>query len=157
MQEDLQALMKKIPQASKLIRTIQRSRDRRGGILSIVDIPVRNVSIIKCVAGSIRSNHYHKKDGHFIYVLQGEIEYFCQAIRGNHPRGPVRCHRVHAGDSIFTPPRELHSTFFPIATTLIVSSLLPRDQKNYEKDTIRISLLTKENLSTFRKRLRKGD
>ena len=28
--------------------------------------------------GSIRANHYHKKDEHFCYVLKGEILFFIE-------------------------------------------------------------------------------
>ena len=55
-----------LPSKSTLFKNIQRSKDSRGEILSIVDQPVCNVSLITCSAGSIRSNHYHHSDFHFM-------------------------------------------------------------------------------------------
>ena len=54
-----------IPKKSTIFKNIQRDKDVRGSILSIVDEQLI-VSIITCKAGSIRSNHYHYKDFHFI-------------------------------------------------------------------------------------------
>ena len=51
---------------SILIKNIERSKDNRGGILSIVDDKISNVSLITCNKGSIRSNHYHLKDFHYV-------------------------------------------------------------------------------------------
>ena len=59
-----------IPKNSTVFTNIQRDEDERGAILSIVDEPVENVSIITCEPGSIRSNHYHLEDFHFMYVLK---------------------------------------------------------------------------------------
>ena len=65
-----------LPSKSKLFKNESRNKDERGEIKSIVDAKISNVSIITCNANSIRSNHYHKKDFHFMYVLKGKINYF---------------------------------------------------------------------------------
>ena len=64
-----------------IVPNTSRSQDPRGQILSIVDDKISNVSIITCVPGSIRSNHYHLKDFHYMYVLEGEIDYFFKPIK----------------------------------------------------------------------------
>ena len=56
------------------IKTKLRNKDSRGSILSICDIVCKNVSIINCKENTIRSNHYHKKDYHIMYVVKGEID-----------------------------------------------------------------------------------
>ena len=61
---------------SKKINKIIRSKDSRGSIISIVDEKVKNVSIINCLPKTIRSNHWHKKDWHYMYVMEGVMEYF---------------------------------------------------------------------------------
>tara|TARA_B100001250_G_C19816656_1_gene798792 strand:- start:305 stop:730 length:426 start_codon:yes stop_codon:yes gene_type:complete len=131
-----------ISNKSILIKNIERSKDDRGGILSIVDDNISNVSIITCNKGSIRSNHYHLKDFHYMYVLEGEIDYFFKPLNSNQ----VNYFKVKKGDNIFTPPNEIHATFFPEKTTLIVSSLNPRDQETYEKDTVRVKFVNEENI-----------
>ena len=131
-----------LPHKSTLFKNIQRDSDARGEILSIVDEPVQNVSIITCNPGALRSNHYHLSDFHFMYVLEGEIDYFFKDVDTDE----VRYLKVRAGDNIFTPDNELHATYFPVRTRLIVSSKFPRDQETYEKDTVRVEFVTHENI-----------
>lgn len=134
-----------LPRKSTLFKNIQRNLDERGDILSIVDQPISNVSIITCNAGSIRSNHYHHSDFHFMYVLEGEIDYFFRDIEGDE----INYIKVKTGDNIFTPDNEIHATYFPVKTRLIVSSKFPRDKDTYEKDTVRVSLIDKENIESM--------
>ena len=131
-----------LPRTTTLFRNISRSNDPRGEILSIVDEAVMNVSIITCNLGAIRSNHYHLRDFHFMYVLEGEINYFYKEIGTNE----TKYIKVCVGDNIFTPDNEIHATHFPVKTRLIVTSKLPRDQDSYERDTVRVPFLTNENL-----------
>ena len=131
-----------ISDTTMIVPNTSRSKDPRGQILSIVDDKISNVSIITCVPGSIRSNHYHLKDFHYMYVLEGEIDYFFKPINSNQ----VNYLKVKKGDNIFTPPNEIHATYFPEKTKLIVSSLHPRDQKTYEKDTVRVKFVNEENI-----------
>lgn len=131
-----------LPRHSTLFKNVERDADERGGILSIVDEPIQNVSIITCNPGSIRSNHYHHRDFHFMYVLEGEIDYFYKDV----DTGELKYLKVREGDNIFTPDNELHATYFPVKTRLIVSSKFPRDQETYEKDTVREPLVTQDNI-----------
>ena len=135
----------KLPTQSKLFKNLFRSFDDRGSILSIVDEKVQNVSIIECNKNTIRSNHYHIKDFHFMYVLEGKIDYFFKSLTDNE----VFYLEVKNGETIFTPNEEIHATFFPSNTKLIVSSGFPRDQETYEKDTVRVKFLNEENLENY--------
>ena len=130
------------PTKSRLFKSITRDNDIRGSIVSIVDDVVQNVSLITCNAGSIRSNHYHKKDFHYMYVLEGEIDYFYKELNND----VVHYFKVKKDDIIFTPKNEIHATFFPLKTQLIVSSMLPRDQETYENDTVRVEFINNDNL-----------
>tara|TARA_A200000113_G_C8570891_1_gene259245 strand:+ start:59 stop:487 length:429 start_codon:yes stop_codon:yes gene_type:complete len=127
---------------SKLIKSLTRDKDTRGSIISIVDDNIKNVSLISCNAGSIRSNHYHYNDFHYMYVLEGEIDYFYKDLKNE----KIGYFKVKKDDIIFTPNKEIHATYFPVETRLIVSSNLPRDQKTYEKDTVRINFINEHNL-----------
>jgi len=130
------------PIRSKLYHSITRDEDKRGSIVSIVDDAVQNVSLISCNSGVIRSNHYHKRDFHYMYVLDGEIDYFYKGLNNEE----VCYFKVKKNDIIFTPKNEIHATFFPVKTKLIVSSMLPRDQETYEKDTVRVDFVNSNNL-----------
>ena len=131
------------------IKNITRSKDRRGSILSIVDEQVKNVSIINCLPKTIRSNHSHKKDWHYMYVLEGVMEYFFVI------KNETYFMRIKKGENVFTPPRELHATYFPVKTVLLVSSKNPRDRKTYEKDTIREKLIDLKNYKSIKKSAKK--
>ena len=134
---------------STKIKNITRSKDRRGSILSIVDQQVKNVSIITCLPKTIRSNHSHKKDWHYMYVLEGIMEYFFVI------KNKTYFMRIKKGENVFTPPKELHATYFPIKTVLLVSSKNPRDKKTYEKDTIREELIDLKNYKSIKKSAKK--
>ena len=133
------------PNRSTLIKVIERDNDERGSILSIVDNSIKNVSIIECKAGVIRSNHYHREDYHYMYVLQGEIDYFYTDLERKH----INYINVNKDEIIFTPKMEIHATHFPIETKLRVSSMLPRDQLTYENDTVRVEFINQENLNSM--------
>ena len=132
-----------VPNKSIIFDNIQRDEDLRGTILSIVDETVNNVSIITCMPGSIRSNHYHYQDFHFMYVVEGEFDYFFQDT----DTGEICYLRVKVGETIFTPPLEEHACYFPNKTTLIVSSKNPRDKDTYEADTVRVEFITESNIT----------
>lgn len=131
-----------LPKKSKLFKNVQRNEDDRGAILSIVDAQIKNVSIINCTPGSIRSNHYHHEDFHFMYVLEGDFDYFYKDIETEE----VGYIKVKVGDTIFTPPKEIHACYFPENTKLIVSSKNPRDQETYEADTVRVNFISQANI-----------
>ena len=136
-----------ITDTTKIVPNTSRSNDPRGQILSIVDDKISNVSIITCVPGSIRSNHYHLKDFHYMYVLEGEIDYFFKKKNSE----KIEYLKVIKGQNIFTPPNEIHATYFPVTTRLIVSSLHPRDQETYEKDTVRVDFVNEQNIAELLK------
>ena len=77
-----------------------------------------------------------------MYVLEGEIDYFFKDLNSDE----VHYLKVRIGENIFTPDNEIHATYFPVKTRLIVSSKFPRDQATYEKDTVRVPFVTVDNI-----------
>ena len=123
---------------SRLVRLEPAFADNRGGIQPLVNIPTHNVSLIDSKRGTVRSNHYHKTDWHYIYVISGALDYYYRT----HGTGePIRQFEAKAGDMIWTPPMEDHTTVFREDTLILALSLLPRDQKAYESDVERIVLV----------------
>ena len=80
-----------------------------------------------------------------MYVLEGEIDYFYKDLENEE----IGYFKVKKDEIVFTPNKEIHATFFPIQTRLIVSSNLPRDQETYEGDTVRLDFINKNNLKTM--------
>jgi quercetin dioxygenase-like cupin family protein len=108
--------------------------DDRGSIQNIVNTPINGVAIITSKAGSIRSNHYHQKDWHFLYVLSGEMEYYERGLDEVFTGQPLI---VKSGEMVFTPPLRIHKTIFRQDTILVSMSKNFRDHESHEEDVIR--------------------
>jgi quercetin dioxygenase-like cupin family protein len=121
-----------------LVRLDEPHADARGVIQSLVNTPIKNVSVITSVRGSLRSNHYHKTDWHYIYMLEGEVEYY---YRPNGSDGEIKLVRAKKGDMIWTPPMEDHATVAIDDSVFLAISRNPRDQEAYEADVERVILI----------------
>jgi oxalate decarboxylase/phosphoglucose isomerase-like protein (cupin superfamily) len=132
---------------SRLVDFTDIHSDNRGSISSIVNEACNNVSIIETNAGSIRSNHYHKKDWHYMLVLEGKLDYF---YFSNFLK-KVMFINVLPGQIIFTPNLEVHATFFPDKSKLVVISGFLRDSKTYENDTVRLDFINYDNIEEAKK------
>lgn len=119
--------------------------DSRGYIQMLLNIPTHNVSLITSEKNSVRSNHYHIKDWHYIYVLSGSLDYYYR----EHNKGlKLQKFIAKQGDLIWTPPMEDHATVFLEKTNILALSYLPRDQEAYESDVRRIVLINPETLQS---------
>ncbi|PYO09563.1 MAG: hypothetical protein DMD30_05500 [Gemmatimonadetes bacterium] len=131
------------PDAGK-VPLVPPNVDERGAIQSIVNFPMKNLSIISSKKGSVRSNHYHVTDWHYMYVLKGSFDYYYRPT-GSAEQPSVT--RVKAGEMIFTPPMEDHATVFLDDTEMLVVSRNPRDQESYESDVRRVVLIDPAEVS----------
>ena len=122
----------------KIIRNIKPDFiDDRGAITRILDIPIRSILLITCKKGSIRSNHYHKKDSHWCYILSGKAEWYQKPVSGEKIEKEI----LNAGDMVYDPPNMIHAGRFLEDTVELAFCTEPRDQENYEEDTIRVKLI----------------
>jgi oxalate decarboxylase/phosphoglucose isomerase-like protein (cupin superfamily) len=118
--------------------------DGRGSIQSLVNFPMKNLSIISSRKGSVRSNHYHVTDWHYMYVMKGSFDYYYRPTGSEDSPSVIR---VTEGEMIFTPPMEDHATVFLDDTELLVVSRNPRDQESYESDVRRVILIEPEKVA----------
>ena len=118
--------------------------DDRGSIQSLVNFPMKNLSLISSKKGVVRSNHYHLTDWHYMYVLSGSFDYY---YRPTNSDDELKCVRVNPGELIFTPPMEDHATVFLEDCDLLAMSRNPRDQETYEEDVRRIILIDPANVN----------
>ena len=112
-----------------------------GVIMNILELteaetPVRGVSFIHSVAGSERSNHYHRTDSHWLYVLSGEMHYQEREVGANEYPEPVK---LTAGMMVFTGPMVEHRTVFPVETMILSLSRFARDAESHERDLVRVT------------------
>lgn len=105
-----------------------------GSISNIAIGEFRCVSLIRSLAGSFRSKHYHATDSHVLYVLEGRMLYWERELDGEYG-DPIE---VGVGEAILTGPLVVHQTFFPVNTVLISMSKNPRDSKSHEADVVRV-------------------
>ena len=118
--------------------------DNRGSIQSLVNFPMKNISLISSKKGVVRSNHYHLTDWHYMYVLSGSFNYY---YRQTNSDDELQCIQVKAGELIFTPPMEDHATVFLEDCDLLAMSRNPRDQEAYEEDVRRVILVEPKNIT----------
>ena len=119
--------------------------DDRGKIQSLVNFPMKNLSLISSKKGVVRSNHYHLTDWHYMYVLSGSFDYY---FRPTNSGEELQCVQVKAGEMIFTPPMEDHATVFLEDCDLLAMSRNPRDKEAYEDDLCRIILIDPDSVNT---------
>lgn len=113
--------------------------DHRGVIQPLVDAPMGGCALINSKAGSVRANHYHREDWHYVYVVSGEIEYHHREVGSAEP--PV-VERFGAGAMFHSPPMVEHAMYFPVDTSFVVLSHLSRPKEAYEEDVVRVADLT---------------
>lgn len=120
--------------------------DERGSIQCLVNFPVKNISLITSKKGTLRSNHYHKTDWHYMYMLSGKAEYY---FRATGTRVSLKKIILEKGDLVFTPPMEDHTTVFLEDSVLLAMSRLPRDQDSYESDVVRVELIDPDSVKVL--------
>ena len=117
--------------------------DGKGGITKLLDdgkTNIKSILLITSKKGSVRSNHYHKKDAHHIYMISGAMEYYEKPVKGSKKTEKVV---VKKGDIIYTPPMAIHTTRFLEDSVFMAFSIKSRNQKAYESDTVRVPSLIK--------------
>lgn len=111
--------------------------DARGMIQTLVEGGVHSVQIITSKANSVRANHYHRTDSHYMYVLTGAMKYF------HRPAGDKSAPTwllVSAGQLVYSPPMVEHAVEFVEDSVFLNITGKPRDQAAYEDDLVRVEL-----------------
>lgn len=118
----------------RLYKNLEKHTDERGDINVILpDGKVaRSVMFITGKKGSERGNHYHKKDTHYSYVVEGIIEYFYIDKDGEKQEVLLK-----PGYVVYTPELEKHKFIFLTNASFIAMSTEARTQESYENDTVR--------------------
>ena len=112
-------------------------KDERGYLLKILDKGFSSCIEIFSKKGSIRANHYHKKDEHFCYILKGEILFFYR----NRKKGSKLNYKVmKKGDLFFTTYDQDHMAYFLKTTHFLSYSNRKRSKFDYEKDLVRLNM-----------------
>ena len=118
--------------------------DDRGYIQPLINFPMKNLSMIFSKKDSVRSNHCHFTDWHYMYTIYGSFDYY---YRPHGSDEEPMLQKFTKGEMVFTPPNEDHACIFTEDTLLVVASRNPRDQETYESDVVRIKLVDPEALN----------
>ena len=116
--------------------------DERGGIARVVDqdkFPIRAILRITSKAGSIRANHYHKNDYHYIYIESGKAEY--SEKPADKPKAKVETVTIGSGDLVLSDPGVIHAVKFTEDTIFYAFTTEKREQDQYEDDTVRVVIV----------------
>ncbi len=111
--------------------------DARGQIQTLVEGGIHSVQIITSRAATVRANHFHKTDSHYMYVLKGSMKYF---HRPAGQKSPPSWLLVKAGQMVFTPPLVEHAVEFLEDSVFLNITGKARDQGSYEDDLVRVEL-----------------
>lgn len=122
--------------------------DERGSIQNLVSQPVGNVALIRSPRGAIRSNHYHKNDWHYLYVLSGRLLYFERDMGAQHVPAPTW---ILKGHMIWTRPEKEHAVLFLANSEVLSMSRQPQTHAEHEADVVRVSFLSREYADTLLK------
>ncbi len=116
--------------------------DERGYITRLVDTdeyPIRAVLYITSKAGTIRGNHYHKNDAHYVYCLSGKFRYFEK--NSNKKNAKKESVILKPGDIVLSKPGVMHAMKFLEDTVFLAFTTEQREQEKYEGDLVRIKLV----------------
>lgn len=111
--------------------------DARGAIQTLVEGGIHSIQVITSKAGTVRANHWHREDSHYLYMVEGVMEYYYRPVGDT---SEPRCVIVKAGQQIFTPSNLEHATHFLEDSVFLNITSNPRDQHSYEDDIVRVNL-----------------
>ncbi len=128
----------KPPAGGPLVRLPPPFVDVRGAIQTLIQGDIAAVQMITSKAGSIRANHYHRADWHYMYIVSGTMTYFYRAAGSkDKPQSLI----VKAGEMVYTPPLVEHAVEYLEDSMFINMAGGPRDQTSYENDLVRVELI----------------
>jgi len=111
--------------------------DERGSIQNLVEHECGGVAIIHTKAGSRRSQHHHKSDFHYLYIVSGRVRYRERKVGAE----TVLDVTLGPGQMVFTPPMVDHWMSFEADTVMISVSKLSRQHDVHEADLVRVPWL----------------
>ncbi|TSC72503.1 MAG: hypothetical protein G01um101438_587 [Parcubacteria group bacterium Gr01-1014_38] len=112
----------------------------RGIIEKLVEGEFHSVLRITSKAGTVRANHYHKRDSHLCYLVRGKIEYVYRDALDE--RAPLQRMIIEPGQLFYSPPMVAHAMVFLEDSEFYCFTTSPRHtQKDYEDDVVRVTLV----------------
>src|SRR3972149_7147463 len=115
--------------------------ENRGFIARIIDqekLKIKAILYIESKAGSIRGNHYHKTECHYVYCLSGKFKYSERNIQSHNSH--IESRIIKPGNLVLTHPMVVHAMEFIEDSVFMAFTTKNREQIQYEKDTVRLKI-----------------
>ncbi|MFH1827145.1 MAG: cupin domain-containing protein [bacterium] len=117
-------------------------KDYRGFITRIINEPkigIQAILLITQKKGTIRANHYHKKDSHWVYCLSGKFRYYEKNPKKKQSK--IQSVIIKPGDIVYSKPGIAHAMKALEDTIFLAITTEKRQQKSYEEDLVRIEIV----------------
>lgn len=108
-------------------------KDARGEIYNIFEGRIEHIALITSKKGTVRANHYHKKDHQYIYLVSGAFNSHSVDTRDTKKRQVLK---VMPGDIVETPAFIAHAQEFTADSVFLALTTCQREEGKYEEDTI---------------------
>lgn len=108
-------------------------QDERGNIFNLFEGRIEHIALITSKKGSVRGNHYHRKDYQYIYLISGEFESHSCDVQNPSKKQVLK---VKHGDLVDTPPHIAHAQKFTKDSVFLALTTCQRESGKYEQDTI---------------------
>lgn len=129
------------PTTTDVVRAPQVVEDSaRGVIEKLAEGEYHSILRITSKAGTVRANHYHKRDSHLCYLVRGKVEYVWRDARDE--GAPLQRIVIEPGQLFYTPPLVAHAMQFLEDSEFYTFTSSPRrTQAEYEEDVVRVKLV----------------
>ena len=120
-------------------------KDVRAAITRILNEPKIKINAILRITqkpGTIRGNHYHKKDYHWVYCESGKFRYFEKSMKVK--SGRVTSVILKPGDLVLSHPHIAHAMEAITDTVFWAITTEKRQQASYEADTVKLDIVGKK-------------
>ncbi len=111
-------------------------KDDRGVISDIIEKKINSVTYVTIKKGKIRGNHFHKKTVQWNYILSGKVKLF---YKNNEKSKTIKKILLKRKDLAVCNKLEPHAFKAISDCEMMVFTKGPRQGKEYEKDTFRLS------------------
>lgn len=108
--------------------------NENGIIKNLITDGVDSVTIITSKKGSVRSNHYHVANSHYLFLISGSVSYHERDIDGNNVKENI----YKAGQMFFTPPQRVHKVVALEDTVMISMAHGCNKHDSHEEDLVRM-------------------
>lgn len=119
--------------------------DLRGAITRLINEPrikIQAVLLITHKRNTVRGNHFHKKDSHWVYCLSGKFRYYEKDMTKKNSKTSSVI--LKPGDLVYSKPYIAHAMEAIIDTVFLAITTEKRQQKNYENDLVRVDIIGKK-------------